>query len=475
MEPRPLNFIAAACGGNLVSGDERLLVRRICTDSRQVQAGDLFIALPGDRFDGHDFLGEVLRKGAAALMVRHGRAPASPNSASIITVADTRKALGRLAASYRVDFRLPVVAVAGSNGKTTTKDLIASVLKQRFPTLFSEASFNNDIGVPMTLLRLEQTHQAAVLEAGTNHPGELAQLLEMIRPRFGVLTSIGREHLEFFGDLAGVAEEEGWIAESLPPDGKLFINGDNPWSERVAHRARTPVVRAGFGAGNDYRASGARLDHQGSAFAVQAPEAEFSGEYRINLLGRHQIQNALYAIALGAELGLRPAEIRRGLAECRPAKMRMQLWELNGVQILDDAYNANADSMAAALETFRDLPCKGRRIAVLGDMAELGAHCEAAHEEVGRRAAELGVVQLFAVGKMAPALARGARGAGLNRLFEFADVEAAAAALKSFVKAGDALLLKASRSSRFERITELLRKGETAPARINGAGGRQES
>jgi hypothetical protein len=237
MEPRPLNFIAAACGGNLVSGDERLLVRRICTDSRQVQAGDLFIALPGDRFDGHDFLGEVLRKGAAALMVRHGRAPASPNSASIITVADTRKALGRLAASYRVDFRLPVVAVAGSNGKTTTKDLIASVLKQRFPTLFSEASFNNDIGVPMTLLRLEQTHQAAVLEAGTNHPGELAQLLEMIRPRFGVLTSIGREHLEFFGDLAGVAEEEGWIAE-------LRTAREHPSCVRVLEPATTTAQAA---------------------------------------------------------------------------------------------------------------------------------------------------------------------------------------------------------------------------------------
>jgi UDP-N-acetylmuramoyl-tripeptide--D-alanyl-D-alanine ligase len=469
MEARPLKFIAAATGGEMMSGDGHLLIRRVCTDSRLVQAGDLFIALPGDRFDGHDFLGEVLRKGAAALLVRHGRAPVSPNSCGIIAVADTRKALGRLAARYRADFGLPVIAVAGSNGKTTTKDLLASVLKQRFPTLSSEASFNNDIGVPMTLLRLEQTHQAAVLEAGTNHPGELAQLLRIIKPRFGVLTSLGREHLEFFGDLAGVAEEEGWIAESLPPDGKLFIHGDNPWSERVAHRGRTAIVRAGFGADNDWRASGVRMDYQGSTFLVEAPHAEFNGEYRMNLLGRHQVLNALYAIALGAELGLARAEIQRGLAECRPAKMRMQLWEQNGIQVLDDAYNANADSMAAALETFRELPCKGRRIAVLGDMAELGAHTEAAHQEVGRRAAELGVAQLFAVGKMAPALARGARSAGLNRLFEFADVETAAAALKSFVKAGDTLLLKASRASRFERITELLRKGEASQARASGS------
>ena len=460
MEPRTLKFISAACGADLLSGNPQLLIHRICTDSRLVQPGDLFVALPGERFDGHDFLGEVLRKGAAAVLVRHGRAPASPAGCPVLSVPDTRKALGRLAARYRADFPLPVIAVAGSNGKTTTKDLIASVLKQKFSTLASEASFNNDIGVPMTLLRLEQAHQAAVLEAGTNHPGELAQLLQMIRPRLGVLTSIGREHLEFFGDLAGVAEEEGWLAESLSADGKLFINGDDPWTERIAHRARTPVVRVGFGSGNHWCAEDIRMDQQGATFLVATPQTDFSGEYRIHLLGRHQVLNALYAIAIGAEMGLCRTEIQRGLADCRPAKMRMQLSDLHGVQVLDDAYNANADSMAAALETFHALPCKGRRIAVLGDMAELGRNSEAAHEEVGRRAAQLGVAQLFAIGKMAPALARGARSAGLHRLLEFSDVDAAAAALKSFIKPGDSLLLKASRAAKFERITEALRRTE---------------
>jgi len=468
MEPRTLKFIAAACGADIVSGNPELFLHRVCTDSRQVQPGDLFIALPGEHFDGHDFLGEVLRKGPAALLVRHGRAPASPTDCPVLCVPDTRKALGRLAARYRADFPLPVIAVAGSNGKTTTKDLIASVLKQKFATLASEASFNNDIGVPMTLLKLEQAHQAAVLEAGTNHPGELGQLLQIIRPRFGVLTSIGREHLEFFGDLEGVAEEEGWLAESLSTNGKLFINGDDPWTERISHRARTPVIRVGFGSGNHWCAEDIRIDQQGATFLVATPQTEFSGEYRISLLGRHQVLNALYAIALGAEMGLRRAEIQRGLTECRPAKMRMQLSEQNGVQVLDDAYNANADSMAAALETLRDLPCKGRRIAVLGEMAELGQHSEAAHEQVGRLAAELGIAQLFAIGRMAPALARGARSAGLHRLFEFADVDTAAAALKSFVKPGDSLLLKASRASKFERITEVLRGPEPTPP--NGKG-----
>ena len=191
---------------------------------------------------------------------------------------------------------------------------------------------------------------------------------------------------------------------------------------------------------------------RGVRFQVDGPEAEFSGEYRIQLLGRHQVVNALFAIAVGMELGLGRAEVARGLAECRPPKMRLELWEFGGVRVLDDAYNANADSMVAALQTLRELPCKGRRVAVLGDMAELGAHSEAAHEEVGRRAAELGVGQLFAVGKMAPVMARAARDAGLNRVFEFADVETAAAAVKSFVKTGDVVLLKASRATRLERI-----------------------
>ena len=378
----------------------------------------------------------------------------------MIAVKDTLKALGWLAARYRNDFALPVVAVGGSNGKTTTKELVASVLKQALATLWSEASFNNNIGVPLTLLRLEQAHQAAVLEVGTNHPGELAPLVKMIQPKYGILTCVGREHLEFFNDLAGVAREEGWLAELLPANGTLFVSGDDEWTDRIAERTRVRIVRVGYAASNNWRARDVRPDKHGVRFQVDGPKVGFSGEYRIQLLGRHQVVNALFAIALGAELGVGRAEVARGLAECRPLKMRLEIWECGDVRLLDDSYNANADSMVAALQTLQELPCKGRRVAVLGDMAELGAHTEAAHEEVGRRAAELGVGQLFAVGKMAPAMARAARDAGLNRVFEFADVETAAAAVKSFVKGGDVVLLKASRATRLERIGELLRAGE---------------
>jgi UDP-N-acetylmuramoyl-tripeptide--D-alanyl-D-alanine ligase len=220
------------------------------------------------------------------------------------------------------------------------------------------------------------------------------------------------------------------------------------------------VSRIGFFEGNDWRACNLKVDKEGTTFSVEGPRADFVGEYRLGLLGRHQVLNALFAIAAGQEMGLGPAEVRQGLAECKPAKMRMQCTEVNGVRVIDDSYNANADSMIAALRTLSEWPGKGRRIAVLGDMAEQGGHSEAAHEQIGRCVAELGIAQLFAVGRMAPVLARGAREAGLNRIFEFTDVEAASTALKSFVKTGDMVLVKASRVMRLERVVEILRSGE---------------
>jgi len=452
-----LKFVAEAAGAEIRRGAGEASVKNVCTDSRSARAGDLFIAIPGERFDGHAFVDDVAARGAVAVVVEQRKIPARLPDCAVLVVDDARAALGRLAAAYRREFDLPVIAVGGSNGKTTTKELIASVLRQKLEALWSEASFNNDIGVPMTLLRLEKKHRAAVLEAGTNHPGELAPLVKMIRPKYGVLTNIGREHLEFFGDLAGVVQEEGWLAELLPADGKLFVNGDGEGTEAIVRRTRAPVVRVGLKDGNDWRAKGIRLDKNGTTFRVEAPGAGYSGEYRINLLGRHQVANALFAIAVSEELGLGRPAARDGLAECQPPKMRLQLWEFGGVRVLDDAYNANADSTLAALETLCDLPLQGRRVAVLGDMNELGAHSEAAHAEVGRHAAKLGIGQLFAVGKMAPVTAQAARDAGLTRVMEFADVEGAMKVVKGFLKAGDVVLLKASRASRLERIAATLK------------------
>ncbi len=450
----------SACGGKLLKGSPTVNFLRVNTDSRQAQAGDLFIALSGERFDGHAFVAEVAAKGAAAVVIERGHKLAELPECAVIQVANARQAFGQISAAYRKQFSIPVIAVGGSNGKTSTKELIAAVLRQKLTTLWSEASFNNDVGVPATLLRLDKTHQAAVVEVGTNHPGELAPLVKLISPQFGVITNVGREHLEFFGDLDGVAKEEGVLAELLPADGKLFLNGDDERSDAIAKRAKAAVIRVGAAANCDWRVKNVKLDKNGAAFSVESARKEFCGAYRIGLLGRHQVGNALFAIALGAELGLSRDEIKRGLAECVPAKMRLQLYEASGVHVLDDAYNANADSMLAALLVLQELPCKGRRVAVLGDMAELGAHSESAHAEVGRRAAEMGVEQLIAVGAMARVIAQAARAAGLSRVIELEDAESAATAIKSFLKAGDTVLLKASRSSRLERIANALKAGD---------------
>ncbi len=460
MEPRSLDFVAAACAGEIRWGSPETLVSRVCTDSRQVKPGDLFVPLRGEKFDAHDFLAEVSHNGATALLVNRERVDGLKglvDTVALVVVDDTRKALGQLAARYRAGFDVPVVAIGGSNGKTTTEELLASVLRQKGETLWSEASFNNDIGVPLTLLKLEKRHKAAVIEVGTNHPGELEPLLKIVQPQFGVLTNIGREHLEFFGDLAGVAQEEGTLAECLPSSGRFILNGDGDWAASLVRRSIAPVVTVGFGAANDWRVKDFWVGEEGTRFITEGPKSEYAGEYRLRVLGRHQVPNALLALVAGMELGATPEQIRRGLAECAPPKMRLQVWEANGVRVLDDAYNANADSMLAALQTLHDLPCAGRRVAVLGDMAELGEHTAAAHREIGQRSFELGVNRLVAVGKFAHETAQAAQAAGLKDVSEFADVPAAVAAVKSLVRAGDVVLLKASRSTGLERVGEALK------------------
>ena len=458
MDPRNLHELAAACGGELRGGAPSLRVRRVTTDSRDARPGDLFVALSGERFNGHDFLAGVAAQGATAALVSRLRAASVPAALPAIVVDDPRRAFGQMAAAYRRDFEIPVVCVAGSNGKTTTKELIAAVLGAAFPTLKSVASFNNDVGVPATLLRLESHHRAAVLEAGTNHPGELAPLVRMIAPRLGVVTSIGREHLEFFGSLEGVVNEEGWLVELLPPaddGGVLFLPGSMPEAPGLVRRTRSRVVRVGFGPESEWQAGIRAMDWSGTTFSVRAPDAGWTGEYTMILPGRHSVVNALLALAVAHELGLNSMSAREGLAAFQPAPQRLRMVAAAGVHILDDTYNANADSVLAAFQTLSDLPCSGRRIAVLGDMAELGAEAEAAHREVGQAAIRFGVEALFAVGRSAPITA-GAAGEGIGRAFM--DVGDAAAAVIHEVRPGDAVLVKASRSSRLERLVAALLK-----------------
>ena len=425
------------------------MFQRVCTDTRKLQRGDLFIALRGENFDGNQFAAAAIAAGAVAAVVD------SRYDAPHILVKDTRRAFGQLAVAHRAEMEATVFGIAGSNGKTSTKEMLAAILRAEMETLHSEASFNNDIGVPATLLSIERHHRAAVLELGTNHPGELPPLVKMAAPQFGLLTGIGREHLEFFGNLEGVAREEGMLGELLPAGGKLFLYGDDDWSQSMGERSNAPVTTVGFGDANDWQVSGVQVAETGATFEVRAPSEEWSGEYTTPLLGRHQAANATLAIAAAAELGLNREAIARGLAECPAPAMRLQLSEKNGVRWLNDAYNANADSVAAALETLGSLEVTGKRYAVLGEMAELGDHAEAAHREAGEQAAEI-LDGLIAVGANAAITVGAAREAGLAKAEAVLDAEAAACVLRDWLQPDDAVLLKASRAARLEQLEDLI-------------------
>lgn len=455
MEPRSLQWVAGVAGGRRVRGAEADRVCRVVTDSRQAAAGDLFVALAGVRSDGHDHLADAVAAGVAAVMVSRPVGIVLPAAVGVVEVADTRIALGRMAAAYRGEFHPVVVAVGGSNGKTTSKDLLAALLGTAGPTLRSPASFNNDLGVPLTLLGLEDRHRFAVLEVGTNHPGELDPLLRWIRPDHGWITSIGREHLEHFGDLDGVVAEEGVLGGHVPGTGMLVLPGDSPHAAALAARTSARVVRVGIGEGLDWSAEVLGGDWSGMDFRVAGPVSGWAGPWRVPLPGVHSVRNAVGALALAAGLGVDPAAAREALAAFRPPAGRMNRRMAGGVRLLDDTYNANADSVRAAIETFSGLPCAGRRVAVLGDMAELGRHTETAHGEVGTLAAGR-VDALFAVGRHSPLVRDAAQRAGLGESRAFADTTAVVDALAGYLRPGDTVLVKASRSSRLEEVVTAL-------------------
>lgn len=453
MDARDMGWCVRALGAALVQGDASKAVTGVSTDSRRAGPGDVFVALRGERFDGHDYVDEVARRGVAGVVVSMGFGGSVPGDVAVLRTDDTRAALGRMAAAYRGELGATVVAVAGSNGKTTTKELLARVLGTAGPVWWSAASFNNDVGVPLSLMAGAGTDRVGILEAGTNHPGELAPLLRMMRPQVGVLTSIGREHLEFFGDELGVAREEGALAEALGVDGLLALQGDGPFADGIAARCAGRVLRFGWSASHDWRVVSSRSLWEGEEFEVAGGGAGWDGTWRVGVPGRAMASNATAALLVAKELGVEPGAAREALAGFRAPERRMAVREAGGVRILDDCYNANADSVASALETFSRLPCLGRKVAVLGDMAELGGASEAAHAEAGERAAA-SVDALLAVGRWSGVMASAARRAGMEMAMACEDVDGALAWLEGSLREGDAMLVKGSRSSRMERVTE---------------------
>jgi UDP-N-acetylmuramoyl-tripeptide--D-alanyl-D-alanine ligase len=459
--------ILEVLSGRLISGRPapslKRKVRRVVSDSRIVRIGDLFVAIPGDRFDGHAFVPAALANGAAGVIVQEDYQPPSlpkrVGEPALIGVKDTLVAFQQLAAHHRSRFAIPVVAITGSNGKTTTKEMVAAVLTRRWRTLKTEGNLNNRIGVPQTLFLLTPRHEAAVIEMGVDQEGQTTRLCEIARPTVGIITNIGPDHLEFFGSMEGSAQAKAELLDKLPLDGAVVLNADDQYFDYLAARAQCRVVSFGLSPKADVRAVLSRDgSNNGTMFGLILPGRARPIAIRLKAHGHHNIQNALAAAAVGYVLGVPGAAIADGLGRFRPAAMRSQILQCHGVRVINDCYNANPASMQAAIRLLAQLGSGRRTIAVLGDMLELGADAKELHRTVGAFLADQGPTQLIACGVLGRELAQGARSAGMaaERIIEVPDAAAAGSSLKAMVRQGDVVLVKASRGMRLEQVVETL-------------------
>lgn len=447
--------VVAATGGRLAAGRPDAVVTGVSIDSRTCLPGQVFIAIRGHRQDGHAFAGAALARGAAALVLaRWPEGLGSPREAAVVLVEDTTRALQRLAACHRARHILPVVAVTGSNGKTTTKELTALVLGRRFRVLKAAGSLNNQWGVPLTLLALAPDHQVAVLELGMNAPREIAALAALARPTVGVVTTIAPAHLEGLGSLEGVQQAKGELVEAVPPGGCVVLNADDPRVLALARRAPgRRVCTFGQAAHADVRLGAVTAAAGGLRFSVAAGRE--TAEVALPLAGAHNAWNAAAALAVGHLLGVELADGAAALREARPIPGRLVWHEVAGVRLLDDTYNANPVSLRAALDVLGAVP-GGRAWVVLGDMRELGALSEGAHREAGAWIAALPAAGLVTVGPLARLAGQAARAAGCPEVLSCESPEEAAAILAPRLRPGDRVLIKGSRSLALERALALL-------------------
>ena len=446
MEPVTLQIISQWAGGELLGGDPGRTITRICTDSRSLRPGDLFLALKGEKFDAHSFVAQAARLGAAGAVVETEIADL-PAGFAVIKTGDTL-AVQRIAAAYRRTLPLKAVVITGSNGKTSTKDFTAAVLARRFKVVKTVGNMNNHIGLPLTLLQASASDEIGVFEIGMNHPGETGPLAKIAKPDVGVITNIGVAHIEFMGSRDAIALDKGMLAESLEPGGALVLDAGDDYTPAIAKRTRAKVILSG----TDVRATDVAFDAAGSRFVVHAGDR--SAQVRLPVPGRHMIRNALLAIAVGTVFGVSPEECAAGLAAVSLTGGRLEQKNIRGIQVIDDSYNANPDSMVAALQTLAAMPATGRRIAVLGKMNELGAESERGHRRVGEAAGREKIDCLVAVGPGAGPIADAATGAGVGEVIRVATTGEAADLLRTLAKPGDLLLVKGSRSVKMETIVE---------------------
>lgn len=459
--------------GQLIAGPETTMVNGLTIDSRSVQPGAAFVAFPGERADGHDFVGDALREGARAVLVTRDddatraafEAAARPETA-LVLVDSAQAAVEALGSWHRERLLCPVIGVTGSTGKTTTKDFLRSVLSTRLRVVATAENRNNELGVPLTLMDAGVETEALVVEMAMRGAGQIAHLCDIARPTAGLVTNVGVSHMEVLGSEEAIASAKGELVRAIPASGRVFLNGDDAWTDTLASASLAPVVRYGVGEHADVAARDVRLSEDGTpTFTLVTGDA--SATVQLPALGRHNVYNALAAAAVGVHLQLDIDDVVRGLESATFTKWRMESFQsASGLTIINDAYNANPTSMRAALSALLDVPTRGRRIAVLGDMAELGSLAELAHFQLGGEIASMDIDVLVTVGERGRRIAEGALAGGMDvdMVRPCATPEEASEVLDDMAEAGDTVLVKASRVMGLEKVIEGMIEPRVQPA-----------
>lgn len=457
MEALTLRQLLEAVNGTLLGEFDDLdaVFTDVCTDSRNVTGGSLFLPLQGERFDGHGFINSALESGAAGCLTARERESYLPGK-FYVKVRSTQRALRDLACYYKKLFPIPCIAVTGSVGKTTTKDMVAAVLSSRYRVLKTEGNFNNDIGLPLTVLRLDHTHEICVLEMGMDHAGEIDYLSEIVEPDVAIITNVGDAHIENLGSREAIFRAKCEVFAHLKPDGLAILCGDDELLCTLRGQLAQETVFVGAGEGLDYLAYDLHSEDNHLNCRIRTPRYHFDAD--IPALGSHMIYPTLMAVAVAEHFDMTPDQIVPGIQAFLPTKMRMNLIRCPGdIVILNDAYNANPQSMRAAAAVLGDARDR-RRVAVVGDMKELGVNSQLFHHAVGGYFAQAGIDSLIAIGDMARYMVEGAREAGLENAAFYETMEEAQAALRRELRSGTTILVKASRSMQFERIVDFLQE-----------------
>lgn len=456
--------ILTATGGGFLYGGSAQSFQGIGIDSRSIDPGSLFVAIRGENHDAHRFISQVVAKGVKGLVIQDpsdqpmDHAQWKARGVACVTVADTTRALGQLAAFARQQMDIPVVAITGSNGKTSTRELTAAVMATQYSTLATEGNLNNEIGLPLTLFKLDRTHQAAVLELGINHFGEMGRLGAICKPTIGMITNVGPAHLEFLDNLEGVAKAKGELLAHIDPKGYAVLNKDDDHVSALASRTDCQVVFFGTSSQADVRADAMVETVDGIAFDLVLPDARVP--VKLQIPGRFMVMNALAAAAVGHLSGVDAQQIKQGLESFKSVRGRLHVVETTvGVKIIDDTYNANPASMAAAIQALSAIRKSDRCFMVFGDMLELGGQAEQMHRQVGAAAAKVGAVKLYAYGDRAQALLLGAGAGGMtkNQLMGGSKEEIAADLIPQ-LRPNDWILVKGSRGMAMETVVEAIRK-----------------